>query len=169
MDSTTRRGSSWEFPAINPHSSWLTPNANVSVPSQPMSQESWFGLFLQWKVCLQRVISGLFLRLLHQSVKIMCRHVQTLRERVQRDRSQELLDIFAVAPANVPHPGICVAISIGIPIARSTASGGLPLDHADKGRGIIFASTSTKPASSQMFRSLDPIRRSFRSSNARMY
>lgn len=135
----------------------------------PCRKSLWFGPFLQWKVCLQRVISGLFLRVLHQSVKTLCRHVQTLRERIQRDRSQELLDIFSVASANVPHPGICVAISIGIPIARSNASGNLPLDHADKGRGIIFASTSTKPASSQKFRSLDPIRRSFRSSNARMY
>lgn len=79
----------------------------------------WFGPFLQWKICLQRVISGLFLRMVHQSIKGLCRHVQTLRKRVQRVRSQELLDVFAVPSANVSHPGICVAISIGIHIARS--------------------------------------------------
>lgn len=46
---------------------------------------------------------------------------------------------------------------------------GLPFPHADNGSGIIFVSTSVNPALVNMLRSLVPIRRSFRSSCARMY
>lgn len=44
-----------------------------------------------------------------------------------------------------------------------------PVDHADKGRGIILLSTSTNPALWKWLRSLEATRRSFLSSSARMY
>lgn len=77
------------------------------------------GQFLQWKVRLQRVISSLVLGLFHQSVKALCRHVQTLGERVQCQRSQELLDISTVISADIPHPGIYIGVSIDVQISMS--------------------------------------------------
>lgn len=123
--------------------------------------------YLQWEICLQCGIGCLLLRLVHQSIESIRSHMQTLSQRVECEGAEQLLHVCTAVSANVSHPLVCIE-SISL-VRSSWAAKYQPVDHADRGRGIIFVSTSTNPASVMRVLSFDPIRRSFLSSRARRY